>query len=127
LVIQKLKETDKKYTTSDSRLWSALAADESSIGRKISQLGGCHINGLEAFSYFSVAVALAIATNVKKDLIDGAATIFFLIRIIYTLTYMTRLNKVQLLPALYLRTVVWFAGVLVSFSLLITASNNYKQ
>ena len=85
----------------------------------MSRLVGCHTNGLEAFSYYSIAVILAICTKVDKELLSGVAGAFVACRVAYTAVYLSPLNG----P---LRTLTFIGGVVCSVFLMLTAASNYE-
>ncbi len=57
-VVEKLKQEGKQYTIATSRMCTTLAIDNSNEGIFIANLTGCHMNGLEAFAYYSAAISL---------------------------------------------------------------------
>lgn len=118
-VSKKLKSEGKQFTIANSRLNVSNAIDDTSDGHIISRLTGCHQNGLEAFSYFSVAVSLALATSVPKPVVNGAANLFTFLRIVYTAVYLSSANG----P---LRSVIWVLGVAVTVALMCCAAIRYQ-
>jgi uncharacterized MAPEG superfamily protein len=121
IVIRRLKELGKTYSIALSRYWGAVAGDSSDLGQQIAVYSGCHQNGLEAFSFFSVAILLGLNTNLKSDILDGAAGLFLLARIAYTIVYLT--------PSLngFNRTVCWAIGMIIILLLMIVSGLKYAQ
>lgn len=72
-----------------------------------------HQNGFEALPLFIAAVILAQQAHANQDRIDILAMTFVLIRVIYSIIYISNLAT--------LRTVVWFAGIGVSLAILAQA------
>jgi uncharacterized MAPEG superfamily protein len=117
-VRKKVAKVGKPYSIANSRIQTAQALDNSPEGLRIGVLNGCHLNGLEAFCYFSVAVLSALLTNVSHSIIEGAASLFVLIRTLYTTIYLGPLNGI-------LRTVVFSLGIVVCADLLLIAAAHY--
>jgi uncharacterized MAPEG superfamily protein len=63
---------------------------------------GAHINGIETFPFFAVAVLLAEFRNAPQDWVDGLALAFLLTRVAFVAAYVC--NR----PTL--RTVLWNAA-----------------
>lgn len=72
-----------------------------------------HLNGFEALPLFIAAVILAQQANANQDSIDILAMAFVLIRVVYSVIYISNLST--------LRTLVWGAGVGVSLAILALA------
>lgn len=72
-----------------------------------------HQNGFEALPLFIAAVILAQQAHANQDRIDILAMTFVLIRVIYSIIYISNLAT--------LRTLVWFAGIGVSLAILAQA------
>ena len=122
LLEKKLKKSKKEYDTANSRGLSALMIDDSPEGMKIANLAGCHQNGLEAFSYFSVAILSGLALKVDKDVLGGAAALFVGIRVLYTYVYISSLNYIIGKP----RTILFFMGGFLSLGLFAIAGYKYS-
>ena len=67
-------------------------------------------NGFEALPLFIAAVILAQQAHANQDRIDILAMSFVLIRVTYSIIYISNLAT--------MRTVVWFAGIIVSLAIL---------
>lgn len=104
----------------NSRFEANKATDDSPLGLAIAAYNGCHVNGLEAASYFSAAIIAAVATNVPSEIVQGAASSFVLVRVLYTSVYLTALNG----P---LRSLVWSVGVWISVDLLFKSADQYAK
>lgn len=72
-----------------------------------------HLNGFEALPLFIAAVILAQQAHANQDRIDILAMAFVLIRVVYSVIYISNLAT--------LRTLVWLAGVGVSLAILAMA------
>jgi uncharacterized MAPEG superfamily protein len=116
----KLKSHGKQYATANSRGLSAISIDDSPTGMKIANMAGCHQNGLEAFSYFSVAVLSSVVTKVNASALSGACGLFILIRLLYTYVYLGSLNGSP-------RTYLFFASAFITAALFWMAGNNYAD
>jgi uncharacterized MAPEG superfamily protein len=117
-VRKKVGKAGKPYSIANSRIQTVHALDSSAEGLRIGILNGCHLNGLEAFSYFSVAVLSALLAKVPHSSVEGAASLFIVIRILYTTIYLGPLNGI-------LRTVAWSLGLVVCADLLLIAGSHY--
>lgn len=69
-----------------------------------------HHNGFEALPLFIAAVILAQQAHANQDRIDILAMAFVVIRVTYSLIYISNLAT--------LRTLVWLAGIGVSLAIL---------
>lgn len=118
LVRKKLAKSGKPYDLPNSRIQSVLLSDSSPEGLRIALLAGCHTNGLEAFGYFSIAILSCILMKVPRTTIEGASSVFVLIRILYTSIYLGPLNGV-------LRTVAWSLGIAVAVDLMLQAASKW--
>jgi len=72
-----------------------------------------HLNGFEALPLFIAAVILAQQAGANQDRIDILAMAFVLIRVTYSVVYISNLAT--------LRTLVWFAGIGTSLAILALA------
>lgn len=72
-----------------------------------------HLNGFEALPLFIAAVILAQQAHANQDRIDILAMAFVVIRVAYSIIYISNLAV--------LRSVMWFAGVGVSLAILAMA------
>jgi len=63
---------------------------------------GAHLNGIEAFPFFAIAVLLAEFRAGPQRLIDELAVLFLIVRIAYVLTYLGDRPT--------LRTILWSIG-----------------
>ncbi len=115
----KLNMDGKKKDIAGSRQQSAQLCDGSPLGRYISILVGAHNNGLEAMMIHSVAVLTAIVCGVPNKVIAGAAGLFSVTRVFYTVIYLT--------PALngILRTLAFIVALVTDVALLHCASQYY--
>jgi uncharacterized MAPEG superfamily protein len=120
LLTKKLKEAGKQYTTANSRGLSALMIDDSPLGMKIANIQGCHQNGLEAFAYYSAAMLACIVCKVDSVALSGAATLFIVIRCLYTYIYMGPLNGSP-------RTYLFFTSAFFCLGLFIMAGLKYSH
>ena len=66
---------------------------------------GAHLNGIEAFPFFAVAVLLAEFRAAPQHLIDELAVLFLIVRIAYVFSYLGR-------PTL--RTILWSIGFAIN-------------
>lgn len=117
-VFKKLKESKTKRTVANSRQQDGQCVDNTELGMKIAACNGCHQNGLEALMIYSISVLSALVAHLSLDLIQGVAGIFLIARTAYTVAYLSSLNG----P---LRSVAWFAGLLLCLGLLYSASTKY--
>ena len=70
---------------------------------------GAHLNGIEAFPFFAVAVLLAEFRAGPQHLIDELAVLFLIVRIAYVFTYLG--NR----PTL--RTILWSIGFAINLAI----------
>jgi uncharacterized MAPEG superfamily protein len=70
---------------------------------------GAHLNGIEAFPFFAVAVLLAEFRAGPQRLIDELAVLFLIVRIAYVFTYLG--NR----PTL--RTILWGIGFAINLAI----------
>lgn len=119
LLTKKLKEAGKQYATANSRGLSALMIDDTPLGMKIANVAGCHQNGLEAFAYYSAAMLSCLVCNVDGVALSGAATVFIIIRCLYTYVYMGPLNGPP-------RTYLFFASSFFCLGLFFLAGSKYN-
>ena len=118
VLTEKLKKEGKYYTTANSRGLSALMVDDTPLGMKIANIMGCHQNGLEAFSYWSVAMLSAMVSKVDYEVLSGATSVFLVIRSLYTFVYMSSLNGAP-------RTYLFFASAFFTLAMFGIAGNKY--
>ena len=79
---------------------------------------GAHLNGIEAFPFFAVAVLLAEFRAGPQHLIDELAVLFLIVRIAYVFTYLG--NR----PTL--RTILWSIGFAINLGIFfMPAIRNY--
>jgi uncharacterized MAPEG superfamily protein len=67
---------------------------------------GAHLNGIEAFPFFAVAVLLAEFRGSPQHLIDELAVLFLIVRAAYVLTYLGDRPT--------LRTILWSVGFVIN-------------
>lgn len=72
---------------------------------------GAHLNGIETFPFFAVAVVLAQMRHAPQTLVDGLAMAFLILRFAYVLAYLG--NR----PTL--RTILWNLGFLINFAIFV--------
>jgi uncharacterized MAPEG superfamily protein len=70
---------------------------------------GAHLNGIEAFPFFAVAVLLAEFRAGPQRLIDELAVLFLIVRIAYVFTYLG--NRPML------RTILWSIGFAINLGI----------
>jgi uncharacterized MAPEG superfamily protein len=70
---------------------------------------GAHLNGIEAFPFFAVAVLLAEFRSGPQRVIDELAVLFLIVRIAYVLTYLG--NR----PTL--RSILWSIGLVINIGI----------
>ena len=70
---------------------------------------GAHLNGIEAFPFFAIAVLLAEFRAGPQRLIDELAVLFLIVRIAYVFTYLG--NR----PTL--RTILWSIGFAINVAI----------
>lgn len=117
------KNKEGEITNADfgnSRYLSDKAMDSSPDGKYITRCYGAHVNGLEAFSYYSAAILASLHAGVDDALIGGAATAFIGVRTLYNIVYLSPLNGV-------LRMFIFGTGLSISALLFYTAGNKYQQ
>jgi uncharacterized MAPEG superfamily protein len=79
---------------------------------------GAHLNGIEAFPFFAVAVLLAEFRAGPQHLIDELAVLFLIVRIAYVFTYLG--NR----PTL--RSILWSIGFAINLGIFfMPAIRNY--
>jgi uncharacterized MAPEG superfamily protein len=83
--------------------------------RAMQNASACHQNALEAFVFWGVAVALAKACGVPDDVSSTYADVWVLCRVLYTLVYLTPLNKVG---AGSIRSLIFATGTFASLGLM---------
>jgi uncharacterized MAPEG superfamily protein len=121
------KKKDKNFDNfnrNPRRLKAGLAAadDSSPLSLYLYVIISCHNNGLEALSMFSAAVAMAMLTGVERATVEGAAALFIVIRLVYTVIFLTPLNN---LVNGWIRTSVFACGFVVTLALMKVAADNY--
>ena len=72
---------------------------------------GAHLNGLEAFPLFAVAVITATLRGVPQTWLDIAACSWFVVRVLYTGVYLANLARIR--PALWALSVLVSAGIFI--------------
>ena len=70
---------------------------------------GAHLNGIEAFPFFAIAVLLAEFRTGPQRLIDELAVLFLIVRIAYVFTYLG--NR----PTL--RSILWNIGFAINLAI----------
>ena len=70
---------------------------------------GAHINGIETFPFFAVAVLLAEFRGAPQNLINELAVLFLIVRIAYVFTYLG--NR----PTL--RSILWNIGFAINIAI----------
>ena len=70
---------------------------------------GAHLNGIETFPFFAVAVLLAEFRGAPQNLINELAVLVVIVRIAYVLTYIG--NR----PSL--RSILWSVGFLINIGI----------
>ena len=93
-----------RYDNADPRQW----ADRQAGWMK--RAHAAHLNGFEALPLFIAAVILAQQAHANQDSIDILAMAFVVIRVTYSIIYISNLAT--------LRTLVWVAGIGVSLAIL---------
>src|SRR6202453_4525311 len=63
---------------------------------------GAHLNGIEAFPFFATAVLLAEFRHLSQNRIDGLATAFVVIRLLFVFAYLSNRSTI--------RTLLWNLG-----------------
>lgn len=113
-----LARTGRPYDVRYTRLETARATNDTPEGLLVARLTGCHQNGLEAFAYFGIAVAIATLSGVPLALIDALSTVFVAVRVVYVYLYATGVEAWKG-PA---RTIVYAIGLCLCASLFALAS-----
>ena len=113
-----LERTGKPYDLRYTRLETTRATTDTPEGLLVARLTGCHQNGLEAFSYFGIAVVLAIVSDVPSSTVDALATLFVLMRFLYSYFYITGVETWKA-PA---RSTVYGIGLAICATLLVLAT-----
>src|SRR5262252_2504775 len=67
---------------------------------------GAHLNGIETFPFFAVAVLLAEFRAAPQNLINELAVLFLIVRIAYVLTYIGNRPR--------LRSILWNVGFTIN-------------
>jgi uncharacterized MAPEG superfamily protein len=70
---------------------------------------GAHLNGIEAFPFFAVAVVLAEFRGGPQRLINEMAVLFLIVRIAYVLTYLGDRPT--------LRSILWAIGFTINLAI----------
>jgi uncharacterized MAPEG superfamily protein len=70
---------------------------------------GAHLNGIEAFPFFAVAVLLAEFRTGSQRLIDELAVLFLIVRIAYVFTYLGDRPT--------LRSILWSIGFAINLAI----------
>ena len=115
----KLTREGKPYRIMYSRMQVENAMDGSPEGLLVARLTGCHQNSLEAFSYFSAAIGIGIASKVNLPYLDNWAFVFVFVRTLYTVNYCVGYSAA-------LRPIFWFIGIGICISILLTSSRELK-
>ncbi|KQV54126.1 MULTISPECIES: MAPEG family protein [unclassified Duganella] len=93
-----------RYDNTEPRDWASRQAGW------MKRANAAQMNGFEALPLFIAAVILAQQAHANQDRVDILAMSFVLIRVTYSIIYISNLAT--------LRTVVWFAGMGVSLAIL---------
>lgn len=103
------RAADKKmqYDNNNPRLW------ESRLTGWQQRANAAQMNGFEALPLFIAAVILAQQAHADQSMIDMLAASFIGIRVAYTAVYILNMGN--------LRSIIWFAGLIVCISLLTIA------
>jgi uncharacterized MAPEG superfamily protein len=99
--------TGDRYDNAEPRKWAERQAGW------MKRAHAAHLNGFEALPLFIAAVILAQQAHANQDRIDILALAFVLIRVTYSIIYISNLAT--------LRTLVWLAGIGVSLAILAQA------
>ena len=67
---------------------------------------GAHLNGIEAFPFFAVAVLLAEFREAPQHLINELAVLFLIVRVAYVFTYLGNRPR--------LRSILWNIGFTIN-------------
>jgi uncharacterized MAPEG superfamily protein len=70
---------------------------------------GAHLNGIETFPFFAVAVLLAEFRGAPQNLINELAVLFVIVRIAYVLTYVGNRPR--------LRSILWNIGFVINVAI----------
>src|SRR6201994_205827 len=70
---------------------------------------GAHLNGIEAFPFFAIAVLLAEFRAAPQNLINELAVLFLIVRIAYVFTYLGNRPR--------LRSILWNVGFLINIAI----------
>ena len=70
---------------------------------------GAHLNGIEAFPFFAVAVLLAEFREAPQNLINELAILFLIVRVAYVLTYIGNRPR--------LRSILWNIGFVINVAI----------
>ena len=70
---------------------------------------GAHLNGIETFPFFAVAVLLAEFREAPQNLINELAILFLIVRIAYVLTYIGNRPR--------LRSILWNIGFTINIAI----------
>ncbi len=96
-----------QYDNNNPRLW------ESRLTGWQQRANAAQMNGFEALPLFIAAVILAQQAHADQSMIDMLAASFIGIRVAYTAVYILNMGN--------LRSIIWFAGLIVCISLLTIA------
>lgn len=117
----KLSKAGKTYDIGNPRAMVAMATDSTPEGAVIARLTGAHNNSLEAFSYFSAAVAMALLSGVPREEVDSLARTFLGIRAAYLAIY----SSAKLNGVVPLRSLAFIGGLITCGALLMKAADAY--
>jgi uncharacterized MAPEG superfamily protein len=95
------------YDNADPRRW---LEQQQGLTRRADQ---AHRNHFEAFPLFAFAVLLGIVRHMNPVTLDVLAALYIAVRLLYTLAYLVNWST--------LRSVVWIAGLVIAFAILIMA------
>jgi uncharacterized MAPEG superfamily protein len=70
---------------------------------------GAHLNGIEAFPFFAIAVLLAEFRSGPQRVIDELAVLFLIVRIAYVFTYLGDRPT--------LRSILWSVGLVINIGI----------
>lgn len=103
------RSEDKKsrYNNNDPRIW------ESRLTGWQQRANAAQMNGFEALPLFIAAVLLAQQSHVDPSMINTLSVSFIGIRLAYTAAYLLNMGA--------LRSIIWFAGLIVCITLLVMA------
>jgi uncharacterized MAPEG superfamily protein len=99
---------EKGYDLRDPRGATAAAIDASAAGQYVARCSAAHLNGLESWPQFAIAVLAAHVAGVPRGDVSTASAVYIAARLAYTAIYVGQGRSGKLALA---RSASWLVGI----------------